>query len=105
MQTLDLNGAAECLKCDPETVRGLAASGEIPAAKVGRAWVFVDVDLIEWIRSKYTTRKPAPSKTTPLPSLHGPRSKHNGSSEFEEALGLPLRRKKSAPKSAEHNAG
>jgi excisionase family DNA binding protein len=53
MQTLDLDGAAGWLKCDPETVRAMAASGELPAAKVGRAWVFVDVDLVEWLRKQY----------------------------------------------------
>lgn len=31
----------------------MAASGDIPGAKVGRAWVFVDVDLIDWLRQQY----------------------------------------------------
>jgi excisionase family DNA binding protein len=53
MQTLNLDEAALFLKCSDDTVRELAASGEIPAAKVGRAWVFVDVDLVEWLRTQY----------------------------------------------------
>ena len=53
MNTLDIEEAARFLKCHPDTVREYAASGDLPAAKVGRAWVFVDVDLVDWLRSKY----------------------------------------------------
>lgn len=37
---LTLDEAAQALACDPETVRQLAAAGEIRGRKVGRAWVF-----------------------------------------------------------------
>lgn len=53
MSTLDLTQAAMLLHCDPETVRGKVASGEIPGAKIGRAWVFIEVDLIDWLRTQY----------------------------------------------------
>jgi excisionase family DNA binding protein len=94
MQTLDLDGAANWLKCDPETVRSMAASGELPAAKVGRAWVFVDVDLVDWLRSQYracrSTKTPQKARTGTLPSAS------KGVPEFAEALGLPTRQKPSA---------
>lgn len=37
---LDTEGAALLLKRSPDTVQDLAARGEIPARKVGRAWAF-----------------------------------------------------------------
>ncbi|MFZ5502272.1 MAG: DNA-binding protein [Pseudomonadota bacterium] len=33
-----------------------ARAGEIPGAKIGKCWVFVEFDLIEHIRSQYTRR-------------------------------------------------
>jgi DNA binding domain, excisionase family len=53
MNTLDLEEAAAFLKCSDDTIRELVASGELPGAKVGRKWVFVDIDLIEWLRTQY----------------------------------------------------
>jgi excisionase family DNA binding protein len=53
MQTLNIQEAATFLKCSEDTVGELAHAGEIPAAKVGRSWVFVDEDLIGYIRSLY----------------------------------------------------
>ena len=91
MQTLDLEQAGAWLKCDPETVRAMAASGELPAAKVGRAWVFVDVDLIEWLRSQYQSCRS--TKTRPNPNAGMPASASKAVPEFAEALGLPIRRK------------
>ena len=89
MRTLDLNGAAEWLKCDPETVRAMAAACEIPAAKVGRSWVFVDVDLVDWLRSRYS----AAAKTTKSPAIGTPRAASKTLPAYEEALGLPTRQK------------
>lgn len=54
MQTLKLDEAAELLKCSSDTVLELIHSDNLPAAKIGRAWVLVDVDVIEYIRTKYT---------------------------------------------------
>ena len=52
MYTLDIDGAAEMLKASPETIRELAATGRIPAVKIGRAWLFVIEDLIVWLREQ-----------------------------------------------------
>lgn len=71
--TLDIDGAAKVLKASPETVRELAP--RIPgAAKIGRAWVFVTSDLIEWVREQSKIQRAA---RTPSPSLVPPaRRKH-----------------------------
>ena len=92
MQTLDIDQAGAWLKCDPETVRAMAASGELPAAKVGRAWVFVDVDLIEWLRSQYRASCRS-TKTSKNLNTITPASASKAVPEFAEALGLPTRSK------------
>jgi excisionase family DNA binding protein len=53
MNTLTLNQAAELLKLHPQTVLQRARAGEIPAAKPGKCWVFIEDDLINWLRSLY----------------------------------------------------
>lgn len=53
MRTLDLREAAQLLRMHPEEVRRRAKAGELPGAKVGRAWVFVDLDLVDYLRSLY----------------------------------------------------
>ena len=50
--TLDLNGAAELLKVNTETVRIMAASGMILGAKVGVGWVFIKADLLDYLRAE-----------------------------------------------------
>ena len=56
MSTLTLQEAARLLKIHPVTLQEKARSGEIPGAKIGRSWVFVEIDLLEYIRSKYPRR-------------------------------------------------
>src|SRR5437764_12693719 len=45
--------AASILRLHPVTVRALAAAGTVPAVKIGRAWRFVEVDLLAWARANY----------------------------------------------------
>jgi hypothetical protein len=56
MRTLALQEAADFLKIHPVTLRVKAAAGEIPGAKPGKCWVFLDDDLTSYIRSKYSVR-------------------------------------------------
>jgi excisionase family DNA binding protein len=51
MNTLNLQQAAELLRIHPVTLQAKAKAGEIPGAKIGKCWVFVDVDLIDHIRA------------------------------------------------------
>ncbi|WP_369832138.1 helix-turn-helix domain-containing protein [Motiliproteus sp. MSK22-1] len=50
---MGLEGAAEYLRCEPETLRKLAKSLEIPGAKIGHEWVFVRQDLASYVKSRY----------------------------------------------------
>lgn len=53
MKTLSLEQTADMLHCSAETVSEAIRFDGLPAAKVGRAWVLVDEDVIKWLRSKY----------------------------------------------------
>lgn len=52
MKTLGVSEAADILKVHENRILELAGSGEIPGAKIGRAWVFIDEDLFEYVRRK-----------------------------------------------------
>lgn len=47
--TVDIPGAADLLKVHPKTVLDLIGSGDIPAAKVGRAYVMLTKDVLSYI--------------------------------------------------------
>ncbi len=52
MRTYDIHEAAEFLKVDRTTALDLAGSGDLPGAKVGRSWVFLESDLVEYLRDR-----------------------------------------------------
>jgi hypothetical protein len=56
MHTLNLQQAADFLKIHPVTLGQKARAGEIPGAKIGKAWVFVEIDLTDYIRAQYQER-------------------------------------------------
>jgi hypothetical protein len=56
MNTLDLKAAARFLHLHPVTVSRLAKAGRLPGAKPGKCWVFLDVDLADWLRAKYAVQ-------------------------------------------------
>ena len=58
MRTLTLAEAAVFLKTTEDTVSQKIRDEGLPAAKVGRAYVLVDVDVIEWLRGRYSPRSP-----------------------------------------------
>lgn len=53
MRTYTLQEAALFLKIHPDTLRERAIKGTIPGAKIGKAWVFIEEDLAQYLRSKY----------------------------------------------------
>jgi excisionase family DNA binding protein len=55
MKTYDINEAADFLKVDRSTALDLANLGTLPGAKVGRAWVFMEDELVAYLRD--VTRK------------------------------------------------
>ncbi len=58
--TIGIEEAGKLLHCHPDTVRKMARAGEIPGAKIGRAWVFYTEQLLEWVaaRCKAGTQSP-----------------------------------------------
>lgn len=54
MKTLNLKEAAIFLKMTPEGLRVKVAKGEIPASKVGKYWIFIEADLVDYMRSRYS---------------------------------------------------
>lgn len=53
MQTLTLEEAALMLKTTTETVSEAIRFKGLPAARIGRAYVLVDTDVIDWLRAQY----------------------------------------------------
>src|SRR5947208_15150207 len=57
MQTLTLAEAAALLKTTEDTVSDKIRNEGLPAAKVGRAYVLVDVDVVDWLRKQYRSHE------------------------------------------------
>lgn len=53
MKTLTLKEAAALLKMHPQSLRTKVINGLVPGAKVGKSWVFIEEDLVQYIRSSY----------------------------------------------------
>lgn len=51
MKTLDIDECAEFLKVNNTTVFEMAGTGELPGARIGRGWVFLEDDLVEYVRT------------------------------------------------------
>lgn len=64
MNTLTLKEAAALLKMCPEALRRKAKMGEIPGAKPGKCWCFLEGDLIVYLRQCYAPS--ANSRRLPL---------------------------------------
>jgi excisionase family DNA binding protein len=52
MKTFDIDECAEFLKVDRKTALRLSGEGKLPGAKIGRAWVFLEDDLAEYLRAQ-----------------------------------------------------
>lgn len=50
MRTFDIEECAAFLKVDRTTALKLAGNGDLPGARIGRAWVFLEDDLIDYLR-------------------------------------------------------
>lgn len=56
--SLDLYQAADFLKMHWQTLRAKAKAGEVPGAKIGKRWVFLEEDLATHVRTHYSDRRP-----------------------------------------------
>lgn len=54
MVSFDVNEAAEFLKMNPQVLCRKAKSGEVPARKVGKRWVFIREHLADFVSGRYT---------------------------------------------------
>jgi len=57
---MGLHEAAAFLQLSPSTLRSKVKSGLIPAAKPGKKWVFLEDDLVTYLRSLYAGPGQAP---------------------------------------------
>jgi len=51
-ETVGVSGAADLLQVHPKTVLDLINAGDIPAAKVGRAYVMMTRDVLDYIQGQ-----------------------------------------------------
>ncbi|WP_242605417.1 helix-turn-helix domain-containing protein [Legionella anisa] len=98
IKTLNILAAANFLGAHKETIRRLAASGELPGVKIGRGWIFIEHDLVVYMRSKYArgvtsqgavqrSNKWRFTKETTRGGLVSPIKEK----EYREALGLAIK--------------
>ena len=105
MKTFDLLEASAFLRMHPETLRRLAVAGEIPGAKPSKHWLFIDEDLVEWLRARYSEKarggEPSGTMTSstvnPITGVGGGASPHQTAKKYEDLL-------ERRPRSATRNA-
>jgi len=98
MKTLTIEQAAELLCMHVVTVRNKARTGELPAAKIGKRWLFLEIDLINWLRLQYPVQAlqgDEPKKEIKLChstnvkiALSGGSSSQSTEDAYRKALGL-----------------
>ena len=95
MKTLDLKEAAAFLHLHPHTLEAKARAGEVPGAKPGKCWVFLEVDLADWLRAQYRAPKQEKGeevcRSTSVGASTGAngRSKNSAASQLEKLLARP----------------
>lgn len=97
MQTLNLKEAADFLKMTPEGLRKKVSRKEIPATKIGRYWLFIQEDLVVYIRSRYSSTAETSWGVVRKTTWHSTKEVKSGGStsvtkakEYNELLGLPV---------------
>ena len=104
MKTLTVEDVSEILSWHPDTVRRKACTGELPAAKVGKRFIFLEEDIIAWIRSQYVkpinleSMKPFPKRDSEYSTLVEQSIAHQ---RYYKLLGLGSRRKRKSRRSSE----
>lgn len=51
MKTLDIDECADFLKINRTAASEMAVAGDLPGARVGSAWVFLEEDLVDYLRT------------------------------------------------------
>jgi len=104
MRTYDLHEAAAFLRMSPAVLRLHARQGRLKAAKPGKRWVFLDIDLAHYLGQLYAGRGQAPlsgSNEEESPwgyqsgvTSGGSSSPHRTGAEYANLLGLTTRQKR-----------
>ena len=103
MRTLNLKEAAAFLHVSPAALRQKACSGQIHGAKPGKRWVFLEEDLVAFLRSLYPQPRQAPQSgckevtlchSTNAATRGGFASQPPTESRYADLLGLPVARKR-----------
>lgn len=71
MSTLDLRGAAALMNVHPRTVEAMARDGRLPAAKIGRAYVLLQEDVMAFIARQIASQTAARGEGMPSGAAHG----------------------------------
>ena len=101
LKTLNLEEAAAFLKIHAVTLSEKAKSGEIKGAKIGKRWVFIEVDLADHIRAQYQVRALQGEKketalchfTNAKTPLHGGLKSPSVDEQYNTVLGLTTKSK------------
>lgn len=100
-RTLDLGEAAELLHLHPNTLRERTACGDIPGAKIGRSWGYIEDDLLVYMREQYPVKAPSPCSTSKRTAKSGGRTFVTTDGEYVRQLeNLISERRKSAKTSS-----
>jgi len=70
MRTYDIHEAADFLKIDRTTALDLAGNCELPGAKIGRAWVFMEADLVAYLQDRVRQQTAARREQAAQEQLH-----------------------------------
>ncbi len=67
MTTLNITGAAEVLKVHPNRILEMIHDGRLPAARIGRAWVLMERDVVDYVERQIMvqTQQRRLGKSTP----------------------------------------
>ena len=100
LRTFNLAAAAEFLHMSAEELRQRAKAGQLPGAKIGRRWVFLEDDLVAHVRARYsqprqalqvTLRKEMECHFANAAVSGGSTSWLQPGSEYADLLGLPTK--------------
>jgi len=81
--TLTVEGAATLLHMHPDSVRRKAANYELPHAKIGGKLIFIESDIIMWLRSQYREQEKCHSSSV---MAHGISTLHSKGKECAALL-------------------
>lgn len=94
VKTLTAEEVGEILKLTRTSVTVKAKAGEIPGMKIGNRWIFLEVDLLAYIRSQYKSaqggkeEEKCRSTNVRIRPIGGSKSRHQVENEYSKALGL-----------------